>query len=86
MKILLLSRIRSGIGSSSVGSFWVSGRIRSGQVKYWVVQCRVILGFGLYRVRAGFSGRVGSGSATSNSLILVKLQFLPLLIYGISLP
>jgi hypothetical protein len=43
-------RIRSGIGSSSVGSFrvsgdLVSGRIRSGQVRYWD-----ILGFESYQV------------------------------------
>jgi hypothetical protein len=55
-------RIRSGwIGSSSVGSFRVSGSIRSGRDRYWVVQCRVISGYGSYRVRAsraGFSGQV----------------------------
>jgi hypothetical protein len=54
-------RVGSGIGSSSVGSFRVSGRIKSGRIGYQVVQCRVISGYGSYRVRTGradFSGRV----------------------------
>jgi hypothetical protein len=41
-------QVGSGIGSSSIGSFRVSARIRSGWVGY-----RVILGFGSYQVRAG---------------------------------
>jgi hypothetical protein len=58
MKILLLShirsgRVRSGIGSSSVGSFWVLSRIRSGQTSGHLVSGH----FG-FRV---ISGRVGSG-------------------------
>jgi hypothetical protein len=53
MKILLSDRIRSGqivsdIESSSVGSFQVSGRIRSGRVGY-----RVISDFGSYQAGSG---------------------------------
>jgi hypothetical protein len=79
---VVLGRVRSGIGSSSVRSFRVSDRIRSGRVMY-----RVISGFRSYQVGSGIesfsvgsfqilscirSGRVGrfprvrSGSVTSS--------------------
>jgi hypothetical protein len=41
-------RVGLGIGSFSVGSFQVSGHIRSGQVCYRVIYCRVILDFESY--------------------------------------
>jgi hypothetical protein len=54
---IVSGRVRSGIRSSSVMPFWVSGRIMSGRVGY-----RVISGF---RFRF-ISGRVGSGIGSSS--------------------
>jgi hypothetical protein len=52
--------VGSGIESSSVGLFWVLDRIRSGRVRYQIIQCQIILNFESYRVqisRTSFSVR-----------------------------
>jgi hypothetical protein len=60
-----------------VESFWVSGIIRSGRVRYQIIWCRIIWDFGLYLIGSGWiSGhlvsshfslyQVGSGRISSN--------------------